>query len=76
MKMRYEYINMVEVAPPRRGRKTKIWGVRNNRSGEALGMVQWHAPWRQYCYFPTQSAVYSAGCLADIQAFIEEASDG
>ena len=71
MKTRFEFINMVEVATPRR-RKTKVWGVQNNRSGEELGRIQWHAPWRQYCYFPTQPAVYSAGCLADIQHFIEK----
>lgn len=51
--------------------KTGIWSCRNNRSGEELGRVQWYGAWRQYCYFPTEPAVYSAGCLQDIDNFIK-----
>ena len=69
MKTHYEYIHFVLMTE---GPKTSVWACRNNRSTETLGQIRWHGPWRQYCYFPTVQAVYSAGCLADIQAFIEQ----
>ncbi|MBW8034846.1 MAG: hypothetical protein FVQ79_04155 [Planctomycetes bacterium] len=51
--------------------KTSVWSCRNKKSENELGIVKWHAAWRQYCYFPTVQAVYSAGCLDDIKDFIE-----
>ena len=67
MKTRYQFINfvLVEQKP-----KTGVYSCRNNRSEAELGEIRWHGPWRQYCYFPTVQAVYSAGCLADIQEFM------
>jgi len=65
MKTEYEFIRMEQ--------HDSVWCVLNKKSGDELGEVRWHYPWRQYCYFPSQPAVYSAGCLDDIQAFIEEA---
>ena len=50
--------------------KTGVWSCRNIRSGEELGIVKWYGPWRQYCYFPTIQAIYSKGCLSDINDFI------
>ena len=52
--------------------KTSVWSCRNNKSGSELGVVKWYGPWRQYCYFPTVQAVYSAGCLEDIKVFIKQ----
>jgi len=52
--------------------KTSVWSCRNNRSSEELGQVRWYPAWRQYCYFPTCQAVYSVGCLEDINSFIGE----
>ena len=51
--------------------KTKVWIIRNKGSDAELGRVQWHGPWRRYCYFPTGPAVYSTGCLSDIKDFID-----
>lgn len=64
---RYKYIHFVE---KEQKPKTTIWSCRNNRTGEELGEVRWHGPWRQYCYFPTVAAVYSEGCLVDIRRFM------
>lgn len=48
------------------GGKTKYWSVCNLKSGTELGLIKWYGAWRQYCYFPSIQAVYSAGCLEDI----------
>jgi hypothetical protein len=41
-------------------------------SSDELGIVKWYSPWRQYCYFPLEQAVYSAGCLTDISDFCRQ----
>ena len=70
LKLRYEFINFQERHDVV-SRTTKIYACCNNRSGAELGDVRWYGAWRQYCYFPTaQAAVYSAGCLRDIDQFI------
>jgi len=72
MKTRYKYINFeVIVEKP----KTKVWSCRNNYSTTELGQVKWYRAWKQYCYFPSCPAVYSVGCLEDINNFIRQISD-
>jgi len=65
----YKYLRFVEKPRPPE-RKTEIYSCRNKRTDTELGVIRWHGPWRQYCYFPTVQAVYSAGCLQDITDFI------
>ena len=67
MKTIYKFIHfeVLEEKP-----KTKVWGCFNNSTSSLLGHVKWYAPWRQYCYFPATIAMYSAGCLDDINDFI------
>jgi hypothetical protein len=69
VKQKYQYIHFVIIANKPR---TQVYSCRNNRSMDELGQIKWYGPWRQYCYFPTVQAVYSAGCLKDIQDFMEE----
>lgn len=69
MKTQYDYIHFEQVPAPG---KTTRWECRNLRSGGVLGMVKWYGAWRQYCYFPSECAVYSAGCLRDVANFIVE----
>ena len=69
MKLDYEYIHFEELAPKP---KTKVWSCKNNKSKEQLGVVKYHPGWRQYCYFPTVQAIYSAGCMDDISAFLNQ----
>lgn len=68
LKTVYEYIHfkLLEEKP-----KTTVWACHNNRSGAKLGVVKW-GPWRAYAYYPTTQAVYSAGCLDDISAFVRQ----
>lgn len=70
MKTEYQYLIFVEVDNP--NKKTKIFECRNKNSQTVLGLVKWHGAWRQYCYFPTVRAVYSAGCLDDMSEFIKQ----
>lgn len=61
--------------------KTEAYAV-NSKSGKAraddgfrLGIIKWHAPWRQYCFFPDSGCVFSRGCLDDINNFIQGLMD-
>ena len=69
MDQNYQYINfkLIEQKP-----KTGVYQCCNKGSGNELGIVKWYPPWRKYCYFPTVQAVYSKGCLEDINDFISK----
>lgn len=68
MQTKYDYLIFEKAA--QQPAKTSAWDCKNAKSGTVLGTVKWHAPWHQYCYFPTVQAVYSAGCLKDITHFM------
>ena len=66
----YKYISFFEIKYNTH-RKTKAFNVRNKLSLDILGIVKWYAPWRKYCFFcNNHGLVFDAGCLADIQDFI------
>ena len=69
----YEYIYFRECTNI--SGKTKKWHCCNKKSTEILGLVKWSGNWRQYCFYPFQSTVFSKGCLADIIDFIEMEMD-
>ena len=60
------YFEKIEDKP-----KTSVWECRNNKSHGVLGIIKWYSGWRQYCYFPSCQAVYSGGCLRDIEDFLK-----
>jgi len=66
----YKYISFIELdSKP----KTKVFEVRNFSGGALLGCVKWYAPWRKYCFFiDFPGRVFDAGCLADIQDFMNK----
>lgn len=66
----YEFISISWSGSSPSG-KTSIFSVTNNRSGDELGIIKWHGPWRQYVFFAAPSTLYSRGCLRDIIDFIE-----
>ena len=70
---KYKYIEFIikEQKP-----KTKVFSCLNINNQYELGIVKWHGPWRQYCYFPTTAAMYSQGCMKDISSFIKELKNG
>ena len=71
MKLQYQYIHFELIESGKR--ITSIWSCHNNKSRDELGVVRWYPAWRAYCYFPSDPAVYSAGCLHDIEQFISDA---
>jgi hypothetical protein len=52
------------------GRELPFYDIRNVRSSDLLGIVEWYGPWRQYCFSAEEGCVFSAGCLKDIEAFL------
>jgi hypothetical protein len=50
--------------------KTMVYAVGNIKSQSIIGYIQWHGPWRQYCFFPEVHCVFSKGCLKDIIDFL------
>jgi hypothetical protein len=66
----YKYMSFVEMNSKT---ITKVFEVRNKLSGGLLGFVKWYAPWRKYCFFiDFPGLVFDAGCLADIQDFMNK----
>lgn len=76
MRTRYQYINFQRVPTSPTTRKTLIFDCHNNQSGAVLGVVQWYAPWRQYCFMDDgRDCVFNRTCLADIQDFLQQLMD-
>jgi len=50
--------------------KTSVYAVNSKSSGDQLGIVKWYSPWRQYCFFPEESTLWSYGCIGEIMGFI------
>jgi hypothetical protein len=73
MKTQFQFIHFVRDADHL---KHPSFVCRNNKTNDELGIVQWYQPWRQFCYFPTCPAVYSADCLADVKTFIGQLANG
>ncbi len=53
-------------------KKTKTYAVKPISADYELGEIKWYAPWRHYCFFPTQDlpTVHSDRCLFQISQFI------
>ncbi len=69
----YKYLSFIETKSKP---KTKVYAVKSKSFGDLLGYVKWYAPWRKYCYFISYAGlVFDAGCLADIQDFINTLMD-
>ena len=62
----YQYLTFVKIEQRQR---TSVWRV-DDRDGNELGRVFFYSRWRQYSYEATSPAIYSSGCLGDIQTFI------
>lgn len=72
MKTKYKFISFIFIEQKP---KTQVYKCINNSSQNELGIIKYYPAWRQYCYFPTIQAVYSKGCLEDINNFIESLSN-
>jgi len=63
-----EYIRfeLIEQKP-----KTGVYAVLSKSQNVELGIVKWYAPWRQYCFFPSELIIFSSGCMVHIVDFIK-----
>lgn len=75
---KYIYFMLIDQKP-----KTSVWACCSHSDKIRLGIVKWHGPWRQYCFWPESGTIFNSSCLADIQDFMgqlkaaqEEAPDG
>lgn len=68
----YQYIEfeLVEQKP-----KTLVYDILNNKSGDKIGIVKWFANWRQYVFVPSDSCIFSCGCLKDVIDFTEKVQE-
>ncbi len=69
-----EYLIIEEQLPVPK-RRMPFWVVRNKRSGEPLGTIDWYGGWRQYTFRPlseTRHLIFSSECLRDIAGFLEK----
>lgn len=70
MKTEYEYFYFVKDESVI---KAAVWHCRKG-ADTALGVVKWHRPWHQYCFFPEPDTVFNAACLEDMGHFINQVS--
>ena len=71
MKTEYKWISFEDESHLYPRKKTQTWLCRS-RNGVELGEVKWWSQWRQYCYYPNNSAVYNVECLNDIASFVTQ----
>ena len=76
MKNNYEYIHFEKLIDlSSTPKKTSTWLCKNNKSDDALGLVKWYGPWRQYCFYPESQTIFNKGCMLDIVSFIDQLMD-
>ena len=52
--------------------KTNVYVVINRLMGCNIGVIKWYRPWRQYCFFPSESTVLHKDCLIEISEFLRK----
>lgn len=55
--------------------KTDVYLVYSRSSMDELGEIKWYAPWRQYCFFPSEETIWSKGCLNEVNSLIDKFMD-
>lgn len=61
------FLRFIEKTP---APKTKRISV-ENKSGDELGMLHWHGPWRKYV-FEIEGIIFDENCLDEISAKLKE----
>lgn len=69
LKTVYKYISFIEIEQKP---KTKVYSCINNKSEIELDIVKWFPSWRQYCFYSIMGAIFSNGCLHDVQDFMDQ----
>lgn len=57
---------------------TRVWAVRNLRTGERIGDVRWYGGFRRYVFYPAsddfRQMLFDEFCLEKIAAFMRQAN--
>lgn len=77
---RYKYfgITMCHQFPNRKSRRYMVQAHRPRPGAiSPMAFIKWYAPWRKYCFYPAPDTetVWSSGCLADIQDFLDKLNE-
>ncbi len=70
--MKTTYIEIQEIENP--GRKTKRFWVYSKETGDTLGYIVWHSPWRKYWFEPSANTGFEWVCMREIADFVEKAT--
>jgi hypothetical protein len=69
-----KYLNFWHSRPSDSG-KTDLWFIQS-KSGDELGEIRWHGPWRKYVFRTINSyALFDGNCLRDIVDFCESRTE-
>ena len=61
-----KFIEFDEVMPHPKG----IFLIRNKRSDDIIGKIEWYPRWRQYVASFEEFSVWSEDCLRDVRQFM------
>jgi len=70
MAKEYVYFEVAEEKP-----RTNVYNVISKSEGIVLGIIYWHAPWRQYIFEAYAGMLWSRGCLKQVINFIQKLMD-
>jgi hypothetical protein len=54
--------------PVKPGARTRLFTITSRHTGAPLGIVRWHAPWRQYVGMPL-NAIFDWRCFQELSEF-------
>ena len=60
----------IQGLPKKKNRKTIDYEIMTH-AGNPLGRIEFYNKWRQHVLVPENSTIWSKGCLADINNFID-----
>lgn len=75
MKTHYKYFYFEIAKPQTLKDEEHYWFCINNDAETFLGIVNWFPRWKQYCFFPEEEVVFSAGCLIDVVDFVTQLNE-
>ena len=46
--------------------KTAVYAIVSKKYENWLGVIEWYAPWRQYCFRPDPATIWNKDCLMTV----------
>lgn len=73
MQTKFTYIEFIKIGEV--SRAVPIFRCQNIKNKDDLGMVQFYAPWKQFCYYPINDIVLNETCINDISFFVSQCNN-